>query len=102
MLKVSYILSLFLTYSFLAYNQKTAEDLVQDGFEKVVSNNHKGAITDFTKALKINPSLTEAYVARAKSKKSLGKLQSAIADYNHVLKINPYDPESYNVIKSMQ
>ena len=96
MKRTKYILFIFFIISFCSLSQKTAEEFVQDGLAKVAENNHKAAISDFTKALKINPSLSEAYISRAYSKRIIGKLLSAITDYNKALKINPNDPESYN------
>ncbi|HEY4761584.1 MAG TPA: tetratricopeptide repeat protein [Thermoguttaceae bacterium] len=53
------------------------------------------AITDCTKAIKLNPKFAEAYINRGNSYCKLGKLTEAISDFDNAIELNPNDPQSY-------
>ena len=55
-----------------------------------------GAISDFTKAIQINPQFFEAYGNRGFSKDKIGDSRGAIADYTKAIKINPKDEIAYS------
>src|SRR4030042_5342299 len=60
---------------------------------------HKGqydqAISDFNKALEINPRYAEAYNNRGLAYDERGQLDQAISDFNKALEINPRYAEAY-------
>ncbi|MCP2727674.1 tetratricopeptide repeat protein, partial [Symplocastrum sp. BBK-W-15] len=62
-------------------------------FYRGTAYNNKGdfdlAITDYNKAIQLNPKLAEAFYNRGVAYGSLMKYNSAIADYNKALKLNP-------------
>lgn len=47
------------------------------------------AISDFNKALEINPGFAEAYISRGFAYRGKGQYDQAISDYNKALEINP-------------
>jgi Flp pilus assembly protein TadD len=54
------------------------------------------AISDYTKALEINPRDAEAYYNRGIAYGEKGQYDEAISDYNKALEINPISAEAYN------
>jgi len=54
------------------------------------------AISDYNKAIAINPRDPEAYNNRGVAYKNKGKYSKAISDYNKAIKINPGFVEAYN------
>ncbi len=58
--------------------------------------NDTKAISDFNKAIEINPEYVDAYSFRAISYGALGSQNQAISDYDKVLEVNPEDAATYN------
>ncbi len=74
----------------------TANRLYQKALEyyskgncKKLLNNYKGAIADFTKAIKYNPNFAEAYFRRANIKLILHDTVGAKSDYDKAVELNP-------------
>ncbi len=76
-------------------NIKKAAFLYERGNNKLEKQNYKGAISDYTKAIKINPEYGEAYQERGYAKEMLKNYEGAISDYTKAIKINPYNGEAY-------
>jgi tetratricopeptide (TPR) repeat protein len=55
-----------------------------------------GAISDYSKAIEINPRYVAAYNNRGVARKAMGDLDGAIADYNKALEIDPRYAFGYN------
>ena len=53
------------------------------------------AISDYTKAIEINPIFTEAYYNRGNTYEKQGNLTQAISDYTKAIEINPIFTEAY-------
>jgi tetratricopeptide (TPR) repeat protein len=66
-----------------------AEDFFIKGNEKASNKDYRGAIAEYTQAIKINPNFARAYLNRGNARKELGDQQGAITDYNQAIKINP-------------
>ena len=66
---------------------KTAKDFYDSGYKKAYESNwdFKGAIEDYTKAIKLDPNYEEAYFQRANAKHSLKDYYGAISDYNKAI-----------------
>jgi len=70
-------------------NSDDAETYYNLGFSKVKSNDYRGAIEDFTKAIRINPNYTDAYNNRGIAKDKLGDYRGAMQDYSIAVEVNP-------------
>ena len=57
---------------------------------------YRGAIADFTKAIKYNPNFAEAYYRRANIKIILKDTEGAILDYDRAIKLNPDFAQAVN------
>ena len=68
-------------------------------YERGLENFHKGlyeqAITDFTKALGVDPSMADSHFYRARAYEKKEKYDQAIADYTKVIQLNPRALTSY-------
>ncbi|MBO1349641.1 MAG: tetratricopeptide repeat protein [Hormoscilla sp. GUM202] len=67
----------------------------QRGYARGKLGDYKGAIADYSQALKIIPDDAKAYGNRGISRHKLGDYKGAIADYNRAIKINPNDANAY-------
>jgi len=54
------------------------------------------AISDYSRAIEINPNLEVAYYNRGKAYKYKGSIQQAISDYSRAIEINPNFEKAYN------
>ena len=73
-----------------------ANSFYKKGLKKYDQNDLKGALAEFTKAIKINPEYGDAYYNRGLVKKELLDIQGAIEDYTKAIKINPNDGRAYH------
>jgi tetratricopeptide (TPR) repeat protein len=53
------------------------------------------AITDYNKAISLNPNYTNAYISRGISKHSLKDYREAMLDFTEAIKINPNNADAY-------
>ena len=60
------------------------------GIDKMNAGDYSGAISDYTKAIEINPKDANAYVNRGVSKASLEDYYGAISDYTKVIDMYPH------------
>ena len=83
----------------VVYERKTNLNIVEEYFymaiEKSKKEDYYGAISDFTKAIKINPNFPEPYVQRGFAKDKLKDYYGAIADYTKAIEINPNEANFY-------
>ena len=81
---------------------QTAKEYFINAYEKSKNEDPYGAISDYTKAINLNPEdfqLVMCYVNRASQKKQIGDLQGAIADYTKAINIKIDEtqlPPEYN------
>jgi tetratricopeptide (TPR) repeat protein len=66
-----------------------SETLLDKGNEKFILNDYKGAIQDFTVAVKLNPNNALIYDSRGHAKFHLEDYAGAIDDFTMALKIKP-------------
>lgn len=69
--------------------------LYSDGNIKRKKGNSMGAISAYSKAIKDNPDLTEAYLNRGMVKSSFKKYKEAISDYDVAIKLSPDSADAY-------
>ena len=68
---------------------ESAEFYNKRGNEKYDAEDYKGAISDFSKAIKINPQYGDAYYNRGLAKENLKDFEGAISDYTKAIEIYP-------------
>jgi tetratricopeptide (TPR) repeat protein len=62
---------------------------------KYLNKDYKGAILNYTQAIKINPNYADAYTGRGLAYRSLQDYQKAILDCTQAIKINPNYADAY-------
>ena len=93
--KITFLLTvLMLLYSFTSFSQ-TAKAYYKTAEAFVKSNNLTDAITNYTKALEIDPNFIDAYKGRAKVFEKQSNLEFAAKDYERALAIDVKDYESF-------
>ena len=71
------------------------ETYIDQGLAKAEAGNHAGAIEDFSRAIKLNPSLPMAYLARAQSRVAKAEYRDAIKDYSRAIRLNNANAAAY-------
>ena len=75
------LLLIFLVFiTSVSYGQ-TAEEYFERGNSKYGLEDYKGAVADYSKAIELNPNLSEAYNNRGISKYMLNQKKSACLDW---------------------
>jgi len=77
-------------------NLNTAEEYFYRGYDKSNKGDYNGAISDYTKAIEINPNFADAYYNRGSSKNDLKDYYGAVSDYTKAIEINPNYGEAYS------
>ena len=72
----------------------TAEWHFDQGNKLYGQGRYDEAIKEYSKAIRLNPELAEAYYNRGLTYKKLGQLERAIEDYNAAIRLNPELAES--------
>ncbi len=75
--------------SLLIADTLSADGFFLRGIAKYNLNDIVGAESDFTRAIRVNPTFTQAYHYRAITKSFLGDYESSIADFDKALDIRP-------------
>ena len=65
------------------------------GLAKFIAMNFREALTNYDKAIKLNPENIYTYCQRGNVKAALGKYKKAMADYDKAIKLNPEDLSVY-------
>ncbi|RPH39611.1 MAG: tetratricopeptide repeat protein, partial [Planctomycetota bacterium] len=63
------------------------EQYLRRGLQRQSAGEHDKAISDFTKAIELNPNLAKAYAARGVSKEANGDGAGAKSDYSQSIQI---------------
>jgi tetratricopeptide (TPR) repeat protein len=80
----------------LNYKQMIEEAYYNRGIAHGVLGNYKQAISDFDRAIEINPNYAKAYNNRGNAYAGLGNYKQAISDYDRAIEINPNYEYAYN------
>ncbi|MBW1915530.1 MAG: tetratricopeptide repeat protein [Deltaproteobacteria bacterium] len=72
-----------------------ADFYINQGNAYVGKGQYDQAISDFNKAIQINPRFAKAYYNRGVAYKRKGQYDQAISDYNKAIEINPRDALAY-------
>jgi tetratricopeptide (TPR) repeat protein len=73
----------------LAQHSQSARKCVKQGIELFGKNDIAGAITEYDRAISLDPKLAEAYLNRGKARRAGGDLDGAIADYEVAAELDP-------------
>ena len=65
------------------------------GVSKFELNDYKGAISDYTKALELNPNNSRAYMNRGRAKHTLNDYYGAISDDTKAIELKPFYATAY-------
>ena len=76
--------------------QSSASDWVNSGNAKYKKGDLDGAVTDYSRAIEIDPKYAEAYINRGVAKGKKGDLDGEIADYSRAIEIDPEYAEAYS------
>ena len=76
-------------------NAETSKFYFDRAFNKGEKGDHYGAISDFIKAININPEYPEAYYNLGVAKRKLKDYYGAISDYTKAIEINPNYKSGY-------
>jgi len=76
-------------------NAETYTFYFNRAFEQGENGDYYGAISDFTKAIEINPTYATAYYNRGWNKAKLKDYYGAISDYSKAIEFNPNDNDYY-------
>ena len=83
-----------LIISQISYGQ-TAEEYFDRGNAKYDLKDYYGAISDYSKAIELNPEDAYAYYNRGLAKENIGDLSGAISDYSKAIELNPEYADAY-------
>ena len=72
-----------------------ATQYFKQGVEKYEAGNYQGAISNWSKAIEINPQDAIAYYNRGLAKDGLQDYQAAIVDYTKAIEIDPQHANAY-------
>lgn len=79
-------------YSFAATPLEKAVKYWQSGYQKQKSGDHDGAITDYSKAIKADPTYEMGYASRASERVKKGDYDGAIADSTKCIQLDANNP----------
>ena len=95
-MKVIFVLILFFSL-FISCQNQTAETYNNRGIAKVSLQDYSGAISDYNKAIEINPKYAYVYYARGLAKINLGQKDSGCLDLSKAGKLGC--SQAYEAIK---
>jgi tetratricopeptide (TPR) repeat protein len=76
-------------FSFINVYSQTADYYNRQGSSKDSLKDYKGAIADYTRAIRINPKAADVYYYRGTAKYNLKDYPGAIADFTKTIEIVP-------------
>lgn len=94
MIKINLII-IFLSFFIININAQNDTTYFDNGIEETNKDEYKAAISDYSKAIKINPDYADAYFYRGCAKHKLKDYKGAISDFSKAIKINPNYVDAY-------
>jgi len=74
---------------------QTEEEYFNSGYDKAEAYDDYGAISDYTKAIELDPNYAKAYTNRGASKQKAKDYNGAISDFNKAIELDPNDAKTY-------
>ena len=90
------IITFILVTTFCYSQNKDAKYYFEQGDAKYDLEDYRGAISDYNKAIELNPKYADAYFNRGTAKGNLEDHRGAISDYNKAIELNPQSAVAYN------
>jgi S1-C subfamily serine protease len=78
-----------------AASEPTVDNYVLQGSQKYQSGDFKGAISDYDKAIQLNPNHARYYYNRGRSRAALGDKKGAISDLDKAIQLKPTFASAY-------
>jgi tetratricopeptide (TPR) repeat protein len=75
----------------------TADDLYLRAISRMRLSDNRGAITEYTDLIRLNPNNANAFVGRGLARAALGDHKEAIKDYNEAIRLRPQFADAYDV-----
>ena len=91
---MKYLFLILVVISLSGFGQ-TADDYYNKGISKFSLKDYKGAISEFSKTIILNPNYADAYINRGISKKKTLDYTGAITDYNKAIQLNPNNSDYF-------
>ena len=88
------LLLLLLFIPLVSFGQ-TATEYLDSGYDKAEAKDYYGAISDYTKAIELDPNYAKAYTNRGVSKQKTKDYNGAISDFNKAIELDPNDAKTY-------
>lgn len=92
---IGLLLTLVFVYDRTRLRQTPGVQIYKQGVTQAARGDFKEAVQHYTKALRLNPNLVEAYISRGVIRADLGDKLGAIEDYTQVICLNPNCAEAY-------
>ena len=89
------LLTIFILLLSTATFGQTANEFLQSGLKKHTSKDFAGAIKDYTRAIKSDKSLRDAYFNRGICEQALQNVKSAIKDFDKTIELDPKFIKAY-------
>jgi K+-sensing histidine kinase KdpD len=94
MRKINLII-IFLSFFVINLSAQNDTTYFDDGIEETNKEEYKAAISDYSKAIKINPDYADAYFYRGCAKHKLQDYKGAISDFSKAIRVNPNYVDAY-------
>jgi len=94
--KKNYLESKYRYYDILTEDQIQSITYENRGIAKYNLEDYKGAIEDYTRAIKLNPNRAGTYYNRGIAKYNLGDYKEAIEDYTRAIELDPNERLFYS------
>lgn len=72
-----------------------AQTYYNQGMARYQHNDYRGAIADFTQAVRLDPHLTQAFHQRARARFLLKDYRGALADFSQTVRLDPHDAKAF-------
>ncbi len=73
----------------------SAINYVKNGDRKLLVDDYRGALADYSNAIKLRPEFADAYFNRGRAKHGLGDYKGAIDDYSKAVELEPAHAKHY-------
>ncbi len=80
----------------LARHHRSRQRMAIRGGDKAAARDLRGALADYSRAIRLDPGLAVAYVNRGIIRYETGQFAAAVGDYDAAIRLRPDLPEAWN------